>query len=187
MKAKIIPTEVNVNCTPDEYKFNGCDEKRYFSLNFERVRKWMTDYESRQKHSRTRRMIAVVATLVLVAIAALLSGCTAVKYVPVESVRTEIEYRDRWQRDSIHVRDSVVVQGKGDTVFVDRWHTYYKDRLLRDTTYIYKTDSVQVPYPVEKALTRWQSVKQEIGGIAMGGIIALCLIIVWLIRKNKKR
>jgi hypothetical protein len=109
------------------------------------------------------------------------------KYVPVESVRTEIEYRDRWQRDSIHVHDSTFIYIKGDTVFRDRWHMEYKDRTLRDTTYIERTDSVQVPYPVERKLTKWQSVKQEIGGIAIGVIVALSFVIVWLMRKSRKR
>ena len=116
----------------------------------------------------------------------LLFGCKT-KYVPVESVRTEIEYRDRWQRDSIHVRDSIVIQSKGDTVFRDRWHTVYKDKLLRDTTYIYRTDSIQVPYPVERDLTWWQRAKVQVGEIAIGVIIALCLIIALLIRKNRKK
>jgi hypothetical protein len=107
--------------------------------------------------------------------------------VPVESVRTEIEYRDRWQRDSIHVRDSIIVKDKGDTVFVDRWHTEYKDRRQTDTLFIERTDSIQVPYPVERELSWWESIKQEIGGIAIGVIVALCFIIVWLIRKNRKR
>jgi hypothetical protein len=116
-----------------------------------------------------------------------LCSCRTVKYVPVESVRTEIEYRDRWQRDSIHVRDSIIVKDKGDTVFVDRWHTEYKDRRQTDTLFIERTDSIQVPYPVERELSWWESIKQEIGGIAIGVIVALCFIIVWLIRKNRKR
>lgn len=116
-----------------------------------------------------------------------LTSCRSVQYVPVESVRTEIEYRDRWQRDSIHVQDSIVIQSKGDTVFRDRWHTLYKDRLLRDTTYIYRTDSIQVPYPVEKKLTRWQTIKLETGGIAIGVIIVLLFVIVWLVYKKRKR
>jgi hypothetical protein len=109
------------------------------------------------------------------------------KYVPVESVRTEIEYRDRWRRDSIHVLDSIIVKDKGDTVFVDRWHTEYKDRKQTDTLFIERTDSVQVPYPVERDLSWWESVKQDVGGVAIGVIVALCFIIVWLIRKNRKR
>lgn len=131
-------------------------------------------------------MKALIYLIILLTSAVCLCSCRT-KYVPVESVRTEIEYRDRWQRDSIHVHDSIHVREKGDTVFVDRWHTEYKDRNVRDTVYIEKTDSVQVPYPVEKALTRWQSVKQEIGGIAIGVIIALCLVIIWLIRKKRKK
>lgn len=109
------------------------------------------------------------------------------KYVPVESVRTEIEYRDRWRRDSIHVLDSIIVKDKGDTVFVDRWHTEYKDRKQTDTLFIERTDSVQVPYPVERDLSWWESVKQDVGGVAIGVIVALWFIIVWLIRKNRKR
>ena len=101
------------------------------------------------------------------------------KYVPVESVKTEVEYRDRWRRDSIHVRDSIIVQDKGDTIFVDRWHTEYKDRKQTDTLFIERTDSIQVPYPVERDLSWWESVKQEVGGLAIGMIVALCFIIIY--------
>lgn len=124
--------------------------------------------------------------IILLTLAIWLSSCRT-KYVPIESVQTEIEYRDRWQRDSIHVHDSIVIQSNGDTIFRDRWHTLYKDRLLRDTTYIYRTDSIQVPYPIERELTWWQSVKQETGGIAIGVMIALCFIIIYLIWKNRNK
>lgn len=130
-------------------------------------------------------MRALIYSIILLTLA-ICSSCRT-KYVPVESVRTEIEYRDRWQRDSIHVHDSIVIQSKGDTVFHDRWHTLYKDRFVHDTTYIYKTDSIQVPCPVEKKLTWWQSMKQETGGIAIGVIIALCFIILFLMKKNRKK
>lgn len=114
------------------------------------------------------------------------SSCRT-QYVPVESVRTEIEYRDRLQRDSIHVHDSIVIHSKDDTVFRDRWHIEYKDKWLCDTVRIEKTDSIQVPYPVERELTSWQTIKQETGGIAIGVIIALCFIIVWMVYKNRKK
>lgn len=133
-------------------------------------------------------LTAIVSLLAVVVCCIVCSSCRSVQSVPVESVRTEIEYRDRWQRDSIHIHDSIHIRDKGDTVFVDRWHTVYKDKLLRDTTYIEKTDSVQVPYPVEKKLSRWQSMKMELGGWAFGIIIVLALIIVWrLVSKMKKK
>lgn len=133
-------------------------------------------------------LTAIVSLLAVVVCCIVCSSCRSVQSVPVESVRTEIEYRDRWQRDSIHIHDSIHIRDKGDTVFVDRWHTVYKDKLLRDTTYIEKTDSVQVPYPVEKKLSRWQSMKMELGGWAFGIIIGFVLIIVgWLIYKMRRK
>lgn len=44
-------------------------------------------------------------------------GCKSVKYIPVETTKTRTEYVDRFKTDSIHVRDSVFVLVKGDTVF----------------------------------------------------------------------
>ena len=121
-------------------------------------------------------LTAIVSLLAVIA-CCLITSCRSVQYVPVESVRTEIEYRDRLQRDSIHVHDSIHIRDKGDTVFVNNWHTVYKDKQLRDTIYIENTDSVQVPYSVEKQLSRWQSIKMVVGGWAFGIIIALVLII----------
>lgn len=112
-------------------------------------------------------------------------SCRSVEYVPVETVKTEIEYRDRIMLDSIHVRDSIIVRDKGDTVFVNKWHTAYRDRLIRDTAFVYRTDSVQIPYPVERPLSRWQRAKLELGGWAFGGIILFAMVIVgWLVKKK---
>lgn len=114
------------------------------------------------------------------------TSCRSVQYVPVESVKTEIQYKDKLQRDSIHVIDSVFLLVKGDTVFRDRYRVVYKDKLIRDTAYIHKVDSVQVPYPVEKKLSRWQSIKLELGGWAFAVIIVFIIIIGWLIYAKAK-
>ncbi len=87
--------------------------------------------------------ILIVLTLLL------LPGCRSIKYVPVETVKTEKEYVDRFKTDSVHVRDSVFVLVKGDTVYKDRTRTVYRDRYSRDTAYISKVDTIQVAYPVE--------------------------------------
>lgn len=117
-----------------------------------------------------------------------LCSCAHVKYVPVETIKKEVEYRDRLLRDSIYVHDSIYVREKGDTVFVNMWHTLYKDRLLRDTIYVNLTDTIKVPLPVEKELSKWEAFKIEIGGwafgIAIGGIL---FIIVWLVYKKRRR
>lgn len=133
-------------------------------------------------------LTAIVSLMAVIICCIVCSSCRSVKYVPVESVRTEIEYRDRMQRDSIHVHDSIFMYAKGDTIFRDRWHTMYKDRLIRDTTYINKTDTIRVPYPVEKRLSRWQSMKLELGGLAIGIVVAFTLIIAcWLIHKMRRK
>ena len=77
----------------------------------------------------------------------LMLGCKSVKYIPVETIKTKTEYVDRFKTDSVHVRDSVFVLVKGDTVIKDRWRTVYKEVYARDT--IYRQDTIRVPYPVE--------------------------------------
>ena len=91
---------------------------------------------------------ALWGLLVLIVIT-LLCGCRTVRYVPIETVRTDSVYVDRWQRDSVYVRDSVFVNqySKGDTLFVDKVVTKYKykDRWRYDTVAVVRADSVQVP------------------------------------------
>lgn len=51
-----------------------------------------------------------------------------------------------------------------------------------------KTDSVPVPYPVEKKLTKWENAKMNIGGIAIEAVIAVAVLafIAWLVKKFRK-
>ena len=120
----------------------------------------------------------------------LFCSCHSTRYVPVETVRTETKYQDRLVRDSIHMKDSILVFIKGDTVFRDRWHTEYRNKLVRDTVNVTDTVKVAVPYPVEKELSKWQQFKLDAGGMALGGLALCCLaMVVWLIlqRYNKWR
>jgi hypothetical protein len=50
-----------------------------------------------------------------------------------------------------------------------------------------KTDSVQVPYPVEKELNRWEKVKMELGGWAIGVLLMAFVIAVCLIYKSRRK
>lgn len=120
----------------------------------------------------------------------MLASCTTTRYVPVESVRTEIEYRDRLQTrtDSIHITDSIYIKEKGDTILIERWRTQYRDRLVTDTATVFVsvTDSIQVPYPVPTPLTSWQRFKQDVGGIAIGVLAAAIILgLIWLLRRMR--
>ena len=46
------------------------------------------------------------------------------------------------------------------------------------------TDSVQIPYPVEKQLTRWQRMKIELGGWAVGVIVILSIVLMLKLFRN---
>lgn len=116
--------------------------------------------------------------VIVILLALATCSCRSVKYVPVETVKTDSVYVNKYHRDSVHVRDSVFLLVKGDTVFRDRYKVIYRDKLVRDTAYVVRVDSVQVPYPVEIPLSGWQRFKLEVGGLAFGGIVILVLIVV---------
>lgn len=89
----------------------------------------------------------VFLSLFLVGLAA--TSCTKHVYVPVETTKSDTVYMNRVQLDSIYMRDSVFIEKSGDTIreFQYKYVYRFKDRI--DTLYISKTDSIQVPYPVE--------------------------------------
>lgn len=67
---------------------------------------------------------------------------------------------------------------KGDTVYQHRYKYLYRYLTTNRTDTILKSDSIRVPYPVEKQLTRWQILRMELGGWAFGIIILFILIII---------
>ena len=120
-----------------------------------------------------------------------LTGCTTTKYVPVESVTHDSIYISRLQRDSIHVHDSIYmeVKTKADTVYQTKYvqKVVYRDALRTDTMLVERIDTIRIPYPVERKLTRWEQIKLDFGGMFIGGIaiFALSSAIVWLIRRKR--
>lgn len=121
------------------------------------------------------RMIKyVMATLLLLAV----WSCRTTEYVPVEIVKTDTTYINKVQRDSIYQLDSVYILDRGDTVLITKTKYLYRDRVVHDTVYRFKTDSIQVPYPVEQQLTRWEQFRLDIGGWAIVTVIIIILIVV---------
>lgn len=118
-------------------------------------------------------------------------GSCRTKYVSVPEYHTEyITKTDSFtQRDSIFVKDSIYMWMQGDTIYKEKFSVIYKDRwrdrYLCDT--IIKTDSVRVPYPVEKQLTKWQQIKLDIGEWVMVALaLALIALVVIIVRKILK-
>lgn len=116
-----------------------------------------------------------------------LAGCKSVQYVPMETVRTDSIYVDRYQRDSIYQRDSVFVNRwiAGDTVYQDKvvWKYVYRDKIKYDTVAILRSDTLRVPYPVESRLSTWEKIRLKVGGWAIGCmVITIIIFSIYIIR-----
>ena len=115
--------------------------------------------------------------LITLAIVANLSSCKSVEYVTVPEYHTDTLYQSKVEKDSVWLHDSIHVKERGDTVWVERWHTKIHATELHDTVYQATHDTIATPYhvekivEVEKPLTWWQHTK-------MGAGIAFILIIV---------
>ena len=124
--------------------------------------------------------------VIFFALAIICSACKTVKYVPLETVKTE--YRDNFVRDSIIRYDSVYMKDHGDTIYLERYHYLYRNKIVRDS--IFKTDTIRVPYPVEtvrevkKPLSGWQNFQVWCGRIALAVVL---LAGIYLALKLKKK
>lgn len=152
--------------------------------------------------------------LFLLIIAALLASCKAAQVTTVET-RTDSVYIDRLipyvlPTDSATIRalmecdesgrvtlrrlDIMTTENVALQLTVDSLGELLADmRVRRDTLYlpskeVYVDRRVEVPVTVEKPLSRWEKIKQEAGGWAIGaasgGVLAL---LVWLLWRLKKR
>lgn len=116
----------------------------------------------------------VLTTLLLLAV----WSCRTTEYVPVEVIKSDTTYINKVQRDSIYQLDSIYILDRGDTVLITKTKYLYKDRIVHDTVYRSRVDSIQVPYPVERKLTKWEQFRLDVGGWAIASVIIIILIIV---------
>ena len=118
-----------------------------------------------------------------------LTACSP-KTIYVPEVHTEyITRTDTFVKiDSVSVKDSIYVTQKGDTVRIEKWHVSYRDRwrekIVRDT--IMRTDTISVPYPVEKKLTMTERFDIWLNGMCIVLGLLLLFVVAWLIIKWKK-
>lgn len=110
--------------------------------------------------------VAIVITLLLGS----LTGCkTITKTEIIEKVHTDTTYIVKHQKDSVWLHDSIHVKEKGDSVIIEKWHTQWRDRIIIDTLYQSKIDSIPKPYPVikevERELSWWQKTQMYAGDL----------------------
>lgn len=122
--------------------------------------------------------------IILLMLAICLTSCRSIKHVPVDTVKTEYKTRDSIRFDSIYEHDSIFLFVKGDTVYKEKYRYKYRYLTINKTDTVMLTDSVQIPYPVEKQLTRWQQMKIELGGWAVGVIVILFIVLMLKLFRN---
>ena len=112
-------------------------------------------------------------------------------------------------RDSVAIHDSVVIikdeQGNIKEKLIiryrDRWHATQDNLTLQRLLAHYKASNdilratrkerIEVPVPVERKLSRWEKLKMDVGGWAIGAMSTVLLgiigyIVVWLLKKYRK-
>ena len=123
----------------------------------------------RVKEGQMWLLLIIVGWLILS-----LCGCKQVEYVPYKVETKDSIYLNKYIRDSIYVTTEKETVVKNDTIYVTKTQYKYKERLLTDTMYVEKIDSIQVPYPVEKKLSKWQYTCVNYGGEA----IVMCIVLI---------
>ena len=128
-----------------------------------------------------------VMFIVMIAIILLNSCSPKVIYVPEYHTEVVTRTDSVVKIDSVHVKDSVIIKQAGDTIEIDRWHTEYKDR-WRERVVVdsfIKVDSVSVPYPVEKKLSKWQQAKVDLGGWAMLSVVVIVFLFLFFALRRR--
>jgi hypothetical protein len=180
-KTTLIMTPIDYNNPNEMWRHNGYDPY-----------KGLSDKE-RMMAGCLQLFIMVGAFIVALLICALFGSCTTTKYVPVPEYHTDTLRIVQHQRDSIYLSDSIYVNDfvRGDTVYktTERWHTQWRERIVHDTIYKSKTDSI--PYPVEVVkevpakLTWWQQTRLHLANILL--YLILIVGIIYVGKKHIKR
>ena len=100
--------------------------------------------ENPAKNSLLARLIAFILFLLLLL---LLSSCKTTStsaIVPVHSATHDTLWLSKLKYDSVYIDRWQRIERKADTVFCDRTKTEFRYRLLRDTVYKTRTDTIPV-------------------------------------------
>ena len=135
----------------------------------------------------------------------LLVGCKSTKYVPVETVRVDSVFVSdssvvktiTHYKDSLRIKDSIVivVDTAGNVLIKEKYHderhTKDTERSNNETKTKAKeaksAESVQTPVPLERPLTWWQQTRLKLFWPLAGSVVVLSFIVVWLVRRFKKK
>ena len=128
----------------------------------------------------SRLFIAILAGLSLL-------GCKPYKVAQRDTVIRDRLYITQRMIDRVLIRDSVYERHVHDTVYKYKERETVRYLAMRDTLYVERRDSVSVPYPVERKLTKWEAARMRMGDILLVSVnIVLIYVVIWMIRRRKR-
>ena len=106
---------------------------------------------------------------------------------PMETVVRDSLYISQRMIDRVLIRDSVYERHVHDTVYKYKERETVRYLAMRDTLYVERRDSVSVPYPVERELTKWEAARMRMGDILLVSVnIVLIYVVIWMIRRRER-
>lgn len=91
------------------------------------------------------------------------------------SVRTEFVWLTKKVHDSIYLRDSIFVEKKGDTIYLNKWRTQYRERLIHDTIIVETTDTLRIKEVANKEVVKSPSFFQMWRAYIIGAVVMLLI------------
>lgn len=114
---------------------------------------------------------------ILIVVCLVLAGCSSVKYVPMESIRTDTTYISNIIRDSVYLRDSIYIEHKNDTVYLNKYKYLYKYIEKHDTLLSSKTDTLITYITQESKDSKTSGLITALGiGLVIGALLWLWLV-----------
>jgi hypothetical protein len=160
---------------------------------------------------KNRNRLIGLYLLAVLGLLCVMCSCKSIQYVPVETVKTEVVH----EHDTIRVNDSVwtektvtirevdstelaalgikikALQGERTAWLVERSNLQKQKGQQERVKYMYvtKTDCIQVPYPVERMLSRWEQFCLDYGKVMVGttGVLLLSIAMIIAIWIRKRR
>ena len=100
--------------------------------------------ENPAKNRLLARLIAFILFLFLLLLSSCKTTSNTTAIVPVHSATHDTLWLSRVKYDSVYIDRWQRIERKADTVFYDRVKTEFRYRLLRDTVYKTRTDTIPV-------------------------------------------
>ena len=139
--------------------------------------------ENPAKNRLLARLIAFILFLFLLSSCKTTSNTTAI--VPVHSATHDTILLSKVKYDSIYIDRWQRIERKADTVFYDRVKTEFRYRLLRDTVYKTRTDTIPVVKQVP-VIRKERYTPPLTKFLACLGIIALGALSIFILFKFKR-